>query len=288
VIPPAVADPMTAAPSLPPVKQAIRDFQLDTGSHRLRYGMGCAWLGSRINDPQVTGEDRLTLEAAYAAGFRYFDTSQAYLDSEVVVGQLVAAVPRGTLFLATKSTLPAGRNHAAARDWLQRNLDASLRRLQTDYLDLFQLHDFESMSPVLADGVLELLEEAKRQGIIRFAGSATRSHSLLAQSLDTGAFDAILTYGDYSLANRSAAALIDYANACAAGVINGSPLLCLPRQRVDLSDPNVLAAALQFPLTNSGIDITLTGPANRRQLESSLHALQLAVDPTIWGQWGVE
>lgn len=249
----------------------------------LRYGMGCAWLGRDYENKKKVDEEIQTLTTAYDLGFRYFDTSEAYGLSEKVVGLFTPSVPRDRIFLATKSRLPDPSTPQAANDHLLRNLDESLRRLKTDYLDLYQVHDVETLTNVLGTGgVLETLINLKYQGIIRYCGLATRSHTLLETAARHGGFDTILTYSDYTLLNRSAAQLIHTAARLGIGVINASPLAGSTKQGLNLKDQTILAAALQFPLTNPEIHINLTGPANVQEVQSSVKALTLAVD---WSRW---
>jgi aryl-alcohol dehydrogenase-like predicted oxidoreductase len=240
----------------------------------LRYGIGCAWLG-RDPDLKDLPVGVATLENAYAAGFRYFDTSSAYAQSEVVLGRWLVGIPRGSIFLATKSHLPTHPTPREAYEHIQRSLDASLKRLNTPAIDLFQIHDIQDLAGVFEPGgALQALLEARQQGLIGFIGMATRAHTLLRAAARSGQFHTILTYGDYCLKNQSAAGLIEEARALNVGVINASPLLGLSFYGKDTpGEGQLLADALRFPLSNPHITLTLTGPANPEQLSSSVRAL---------------
>jgi aryl-alcohol dehydrogenase-like predicted oxidoreductase len=263
---------------------AIQPFLLPIAGRTIRYGLGCAYLHRDYEDRAAVNESIHAIETAYASGFRYFDTAVAYGNSERIVGEFISTVPRDSVFLATKSSIP--RHNASpqkVQDHVRKSLDESLVRMNTGHFDLFQLHDFETAENILVqDGVIDVLLEAKRQGVIRFFGAATRKHNLLEACARHGEFDTILTYSDFNLHNRSAAGLIDTAHALQIGVINASPLSGLWNYGFDLKDEAVLAAALQFPLTNPHIDITLTGPSNLSELQSSLRALSRPVD---WAAW---
>lgn len=172
-----------------PFKENVKDFLFKN----IRYGIGCAWIGRDYEDRQQVKRDLEMLETSYRLGFRYYDTSAAYGMSEKVVGEFVAVIPRESIFLATKSRLPEPGNPKAAVDAMRRSLEESLRRLHTDRLDLFQIHDVDTLTDVLAaDGVLELLVNLRQQGTIRYFGLATRWHNLLEQAAKNGAFDTIL------------------------------------------------------------------------------------------------
>jgi aryl-alcohol dehydrogenase-like predicted oxidoreductase len=222
-------------------------------------------------------EDVKTLELAYALGFRYFDTAPHYTSSEWVVGEFVATIPRSSIFLATKFNLAPTMSPQEAAAHTRASLAESLRRLKTETLDLYQVHDVTSLDNVLAaDGALEVLLEAKRQGIVRYIGVALRRHSILEEAVHFGAFDTILTYSDYTPFRQTAEPLIRLANEHGMGVINASPLAGIREHKLDIHDREILAASLCFPLTNPGIDINLNGPGSREEVQATYEALVCA------------
>lgn len=106
------------------------------------------------------------IHRALALGINYFDTAPAYQQSQDYLGEgLQGARPR--IFLASKT-------HDRSREGSLRLLEDSLRRLKTDHLDLWQLHDLratEDLARLFAkDGAIQAVEEARAQGLIRFAG----------------------------------------------------------------------------------------------------------------------
>ena len=292
-----------------PSKSCLKAYYLNRAGRSIAYGMGCAWLG-RSDDQAGIQADIQTLEAAYDAGFRYFDTSAAYGDSELRLGQFIPRVARDSLFIATKSGIPPQLSPGEAAVFVQQSLARSLERLHTDHIDLFQIHDVGTLEQVLAEhGVLEVLLEARRQGVIRYYGLATRHHVLLEVATRRGDFDTILTYSDYTPLDQSAGPLIALASARGVGVINASPLssgLLTGRDPREIGAPAhtdqdrrrqraiqfydlcqqfntpVLAAALQFPLSNPNVDITLTGPASVAEVTAGVRALETPVPPGLW------
>ena len=106
------------------------------------------------------------IQRAFTLGIRYFDTAASYGPSEQYLGKVLPKY-RSEIFLASKT---AARDYDGA--W--RNLERSLRRLNTDYLDLWQFHhvSFESELDTLFgnNGAVKALEEAKAQGLVRFSG----------------------------------------------------------------------------------------------------------------------
>ncbi len=106
------------------------------------------------------------IEGALQLGIRYFDTAASYGPSEVNLGRVLPPY-RDELFIASKTA-------ARDRDGAWRELERSLQRLNTDYLDLWQLHHVsyatENERIFGNQGAIRAIEEAKEQGLIRLAG----------------------------------------------------------------------------------------------------------------------
>ena len=296
------------------VREEIGRFRAQVGGHRLPLGMGCATIGQG-GDAETLRRFHRTLEFAYENGLRYYDTSVLYGGSEFRVGRFLRGVARETVFVATKSLLPSALSPEEAAVHIRQSLHNSLERLGLTQIDLFQIHDVDRLDAVLAPGgPLETLIEAKQSGLIRCIGLATRYHHLLRTAVGHGAFDTILTYLDYTLLDQSAAPLIAYAASREVGVINGSPLsfgLLIgedPRTNPRLSGefrPRIgqaaalydfaqarnlplLALAIQYPMRNPLINMTLTGPASPDELLSTLNAATLAIPEPIWQELNAE
>jgi aryl-alcohol dehydrogenase-like predicted oxidoreductase len=124
-----------------------------------------------------TTEEEATaiVDAALAAGVNLIDTADMYGqgESEVLVGKAVQG-RRDDLVLATKAAMPMGeeRNHrGTSRRWLVRALEDSLRRLDVDHVDLYQVHRWD---PATSDEeALSALTDLQRAGKIRSFGSST-------------------------------------------------------------------------------------------------------------------
>jgi aryl-alcohol dehydrogenase-like predicted oxidoreductase len=106
---------------------------------------------------------RRVIEEGLAQGLTYFDSAPAYQDSEIYLGSIWKDNPavRKKIFQASKS---ARRDKQGAL----RDLDKTLKRLHTDYLDLWQIHDIRSKKDLAVisgpDGALEAFVEAKKAG----------------------------------------------------------------------------------------------------------------------------
>ncbi len=126
--------------------------------------------------------------AAFNAGLNYFDVAPTYGNAQDRLGPALA-VYRKDCFLACKTT---ERKKAAA----QKELDESLRTLQTDYLDLYQLHALSTLADVetafAADGAMEVLVNAREQGKVRFLGFSAHSEQAALAALEKFDFDTVL------------------------------------------------------------------------------------------------
>jgi predicted aldo/keto reductase-like oxidoreductase len=129
--------------------------------------IGCGSRFCAVRDPD---ESAALLESALDHGFYYWDTAHDYSVDDVISEQRLGVVLKGRrneVFLATKLS---DRSH----DGAMRQLEESLERLQTDHLDLCQVHSVESMEDVdkilAADGVIGAVQRLKEQGVTRFIG----------------------------------------------------------------------------------------------------------------------
>jgi aryl-alcohol dehydrogenase-like predicted oxidoreductase len=119
------------------------------------------------------------------AGLTMFDSADVYSDglSEEILGKAIAG-RRGRVLISTKATCRhgAGPNDVgSSRFALIRAVEAALRRLGTDYIDLFQLHGFDALTPV--EEVLGTLSDLVRAGKLRYIGASNFSGWHLMKSL---------------------------------------------------------------------------------------------------------
>ncbi|WP_030516253.1 aldo/keto reductase [Nocardia sp. NRRL WC-3656] len=128
---------------------------------------------------------RRMVDVALEAGVTMFDTADVYSDgaSEEILGQAIRG-RRDRVLLSTKAGLPTGPGAAEAgsgRSRLITAVDTALRRLGTDYIDLFQLHAFDAATPV--EEVLDTLADLVRAGKIRYLGASNFAGWQLMKSL---------------------------------------------------------------------------------------------------------
>ena len=119
------------------------------------------------------------------AGINLFDTANIYSDgeSEEILGEAISG-RRGDLLLATKvrMTMGDGPNDAGlSRHHIIRQCEESLRRLGTDYIDLYQVHEWDGLTPL--EETLEALDTLVQSGKVRYVGSSNYSGWQLMKAL---------------------------------------------------------------------------------------------------------
>ena len=131
-------------------------------------GLGCNNFGGRTDEAGT----RAVVDAAIDAGVDFFDTADIYGrgGSETYLGRALGTRRRDVV-VATKCGLPMGEglhNRGASRRYVLTALEASLRRLDTDYVDLYQIHFPDPHTPI--DETLRALDDCVRQGKVRYVG----------------------------------------------------------------------------------------------------------------------
>jgi aryl-alcohol dehydrogenase-like predicted oxidoreductase len=170
-------------------------------------GLGCNNFGARVEDA-VT---ELVVDAALESGVTFFDTADVYGDqggSETVLGKVLAG-RRDQVVLATKfgGDMGLGVERRGTRDYIRFALDASLQRLQTDYVDLYQHHQQDLGTPL--EETFGALKELVDQGLVRVVGTSNYVPANIERAAAIAA-DIGLPYvseqSEYSLLERDAEA----------------------------------------------------------------------------------
>src|SRR5215210_4089100 len=125
------------------------------------------------------------IHRALDAGINFIDTADVYSrgESEEIVGKALAGGRRDHVVLATKvhGTMGDDPNQRGnSRRWIAREVEASLRRLKTDWIDLHQIHRPEQDTDI--DGTLGALTDLVRQGKVRYLGSSTFPPSQMVEA----------------------------------------------------------------------------------------------------------
>src|SRR5690625_2880103 len=178
-------------------------------------GFGCNNLGRRNAATEHVDEATRVVKAAVDAGITYFDTADIYGKtpglSEQYLGQALAH-DRQHVVIGTKFGMDMhganGPDHGArgSRHYIIAAVEASLRRLQTDYIDLLQYHTPDMSTPI--DETLAALNELVRQGKVRYIGHSNFSGWQIAQAeyvaREIGAERFISAQNHYNLMDRRA------------------------------------------------------------------------------------
>jgi 1-deoxyxylulose-5-phosphate synthase len=110
-------------------------------------------------------------KAAYEAGINFFDTANIYGKgaSEEAWGEILSQYPRDSYILATKVYFPmTATDKGLSSAQIHKQIDASLKRLKTDYVDLYQCHRFDSETPI--EETIKALSEVVKSGKARYIG----------------------------------------------------------------------------------------------------------------------
>jgi len=175
----------------------VSEIGLGTVELGLDYGVPVA--GEHLRPPE--DEAARLLNRALDLGVTFIDTARAYGASEEVIGRALKG-RRHEFVLATKLAPIAdeGQSDRKLREQVAASLADSLRLLQTDVIDLLQLHH-APVEVVERGRVLAAVREAQRAGIVRFIGASTYGEEAALRVLDDGGYDTLQVA--YNLADRT-------------------------------------------------------------------------------------
>ena len=150
-----------------------------TGLKVSRLCLGCMTYGARSWRPWILEMDeaRPFFQTAIEKGINFFDTANVYSlgESEHVTGRwLKEFARREDVVIATKVNLPMGKgpnDKGLSRKHIMDQIDASLQRLGTDYVDLYQIHRFDYETPI--EETLEALNDVVKAGKARYIGASS-------------------------------------------------------------------------------------------------------------------
>lgn len=265
-----------------------------TGLRVSKLGLGGAPLGGVFGPADERDVEKMIHEAL-DSGINFIDTAPSYGrgESERRIGRALNSGRRNEVVLASKAVGPG-----ESFDYVTtiRSVEDSLERLQTDWIDLLQIHDVEQVPyETIVNETLPALEKLREDGKIRYIGVSTRILSLLERYAGLNRFDSIQFYARYMLIDHTAKdELLPLAAEKEIGVINGSVLglglladTPAPFLRPNLieeaanrmeqlkflrkAEPHGLVEpAMRFSLSHPGIHVTLTGAATSDVLRTNL------------------
>ncbi len=260
--------------------------QLGYGSMGLR---GPRTWGVRMVDDATA--DRF-LNNVLDAGINFIDTAPDYGISEQRIGDFIGS-RRDEYYLATKCGCSYTQHidhleidHVWSTDVIKRNLDTSLRRLKTDSIDLLQFHGGDAVT-LVNTGLIELLQDFRSQGLIRFIGVSSKLPQL-SRLIDLQVFDTFQI--PYSALDRSHDAEMTRAAELGAGIIirggvaQGGPDAEIQRPesikiweqaKLDELLPTDMTRAqllLRYTLSHPYCQTTIVGTCNHDHLTENLSA----------------
>src|SRR6476469_9843613 len=184
-----------SAERTPPVKyrklgdSSLEVSEISLGSW-LTYGVGVE-----------ADNARACLDAAFDVGINFIDTANVYGRgaAETFLGEALKSRPRDSYVLATKLYFPmTDTDFGLSRAQVEKQLDASLKRLQTDYVDLYQCHRYDSATPL--EETMEALTRAVESGKTRYIGFSEWPADKIKAALDmTGVAKFVSSQPQYSL-----------------------------------------------------------------------------------------
>lgn len=274
------------------------------------------------------------LNAAWEHGIRYFDTAPHYgLGlSERRVGAALSARPRGEYVLSTKvgrileanpapwgSDLFVGgfdvpddlvRRLDYSADGVRRSLEASLERLGLDRVDIVLVHDPDEHVDQALTEALPALVKLREEGVVRAVGLGMNQWQAPLRAVEETDLDVVMIAGRWTLADRSAAPLLERCAQRDIAVLAAAPfnsgLLARPRPPQDatfdygvapahmLARARALAeacasagitlpqAALQFPLRHPAVTSVVVGLSSPGQVASAIAWLADPIDDEVW------
>ncbi|WP_134325146.1 aldo/keto reductase [Cumulibacter soli] len=190
--------------------------ELGTGGPRITaVGIGCNNFG-RPGTATVSFEGtRAVVDAAINSGVTFFDTAEMYGQppgtSELLLGEALRKRNRDDVVIATKwghqAAIASGAQDwgpKGARTYIRNALESSLRRLRTDYVDLYQFHTPDPLTPIAE--TLGALQELIDEGKVRHIGHTNFTAAEIEESNAAAAADGLTPFvsgqNDYSLLNR--------------------------------------------------------------------------------------
>jgi aryl-alcohol dehydrogenase-like predicted oxidoreductase len=126
------------------------------------------------------------IDQCMEAGVNFFDTADVYSDglSEQILGEAIQHLSRDKILISTKATFPFGEgpnNAGSSRFHLTQQIEGSLKRLKTDYIDVYHMHGFDALTPM--EETLNTLDQFAREGKVRYIAASNFSGWHMQKSL---------------------------------------------------------------------------------------------------------
>ncbi len=234
------------------------------------------------------------VQASYEIGMRHFDTAAGYQfgRSEQMLGSVINRLGvRDKAIIGTKIMTAAQRRGLSpqeTKDKVIADCDASLRRLKTDYIDIFYVHSLQDPVEVADQGLIDGLQVLKERGKIRFTGITmhTRMAEIINAAVEGGFYDVVLTSINFTMADDTAL-LEAIAKAASKGIgvvamktQAGGARWPNPESRRDFTSTTIATAALKWVMRNENIGTSIPGYTNYEHMREDFSvALNLEYTP---------
>lgn len=277
-----------------------------TGLQVSELSMGGLFISSLGGDFE---QSKKAVLRALKLGINYIDTAPGYFNSEELLGEILDNCTE-PLVLSTKLGYKPEPFSPKDKDFLMKSVEQSLKFLKRDYIDILMIHepdrpgqfDWWVDNDEYNGPVMELLDELKKDKIIKYTGLAGTTAYELARIVDTGKFDVVLTAFNYSLLWREAEiGILPLAKKHNMGIIIGSPLqqgalarrydeevrngakwLSPPRRKqfialyefLDEIGITLPELAIRFVISNPDISCMLIGMRSADEVEQNVSAVE--------------
>ncbi|MBP1610915.1 MAG: aldo/keto reductase, partial [Acidobacteria bacterium] len=232
-----------------------------------RTGLKVSAVGCGVGYSQI---DPAVVARAAELGVTYYDTARMYQQgqSEEIAGAALKG-KRDKVVIATKTD---GKTKAE----ILRDIDTSLKALQTDYVDIWHLHSRDTPDAITNEAV-EACESLKKQGKTRFIGvSAHDIYAVVDKILEIGKFDVVQTTYSYPIGSHLRNAAIRRLHDAGIGVVAMKVILAvagfIPPKELRLKNEGPLAA-IKWVLMNPAISTTVPFAKNIAELEMNFRAM---------------
>jgi predicted aldo/keto reductase-like oxidoreductase len=230
------------------------------------------------------------INQALDMGVNHLDTAHLYLrgNSERVIGEVLhGSGKRDNVYIATKMRLARDREKRefslegtdreppATAENLYKQLDLSLKRLKTDYVDILYLHSCYSPQMATYEPLMNALVKVKEQGKARFIGTSTHADepNVIRATVDAKVYDVVLTAYNFALERKD-----NIKNAIAYAVKNGVGVIAMKtqggRRLQEEGEVNIdHRAALKWVLEDENVCTTIPGMTTFEQLETNFSVM---------------
>lgn len=291
-----------------------------TGIKVSPYALGALMFATQVGNPDPEDSIRV-IHKALDAGINLIDTSDVYGDSEEVVGRALKG-RREAVVLATKFGRPTGTDpnqQGGSRRWIMTAVENSLRRLQTDHIDLYQVHKLDPDTDI--EETLSALTDLIRAGKVRAIGSSNTPavdiadaqwlsdrrglerfrteqlpYSILNRGVENDVLPAAQRYGLGTLVwgplgqgmltgRVRRGQQNDLSRARYLKHLNDERRIDVVEQLVPLADEAGLPLthlAMAFTIAHPGVTSTLLGPRTMEQLDDLLKGIGVALSDDIF------